>query len=156
MSVSSKNTPNGRSFRRELLRPLAGQCGSAPWPHRGLWLRPCLGFASPSLLRSATGRTNLPPSRPWTQGDFRGQAASRRGWASCSKVFPCGSDGKDSACNSGDLHWIPGSGRSPGEGNSHLLQYSCLKNPRGPRRLAGYSPQGPEELDTTEWLTLSL
>ena len=42
--------------------------------------------------------------------------------------FPGGSDGKESACNSGDLSLIPGSGRSPGEGNDNPLQYSCLEN----------------------------
>ena len=40
-----------------------------------------------------------------------------------------GSDGKGSACNAGDLGLIPGSGRSPGEGNGNPLQYSCLENP---------------------------
>ena len=39
------------------------------------------------------------------------------------------SGGKASAYNSGDLGSIPGSGRSPGEGNGYLLQYSCLGNP---------------------------
>ena len=39
----------------------------------------------------------------------------------------CSSDGKESACNAGDLGSIPGLGRSPGEGNP--LQYSCLENP---------------------------
>ena len=38
--------------------------------------------------------------------------------------FPCGSAGKESACNVGDLSLIPGLGRSPGEGNSYPLQYS--------------------------------
>ena len=42
--------------------------------------------------------------------------------------FPGGSDGKESACNVGDLGWIPGSGRSPGEGTGYPLQYSCLEN----------------------------
>ena len=42
--------------------------------------------------------------------------------------FPGGSDGKASSCNAGDLGWIPGLGRSPGEGNGHPLQYSCLEN----------------------------
>ena len=37
--------------------------------------------------------------------------------------------GKESACNSGDTVSIPGSGRSPGEGNVNPLQYSCLENP---------------------------
>ena len=43
--------------------------------------------------------------------------------------FPGGSDIKASASNAGDLGSIPGSGRSPGEGNSNPLQYSCLENP---------------------------
>ena len=42
--------------------------------------------------------------------------------------LPGGSDGKESPCNAGDLGLIPGSGRSPGEGNSNPLQYSCLEN----------------------------
>ena len=42
--------------------------------------------------------------------------------------FPGSSGGKKSACNSGDPGPIPGSGRSPGEGNGHPLQYSCLEN----------------------------
>ena len=41
----------------------------------------------------------------------------------------CGSAGKESACNTGDLGLIPGSGRSPGEGNGYLLQHSCLEHP---------------------------
>ena len=36
---------------------------------------------------------------------------------------------KASACNGGELDLIPGSGRSPGEGNGNPLQYSCLENP---------------------------
>ena len=44
--------------------------------------------------------------------------------------FPGGTDGKESACNAGDLGSIPGLGRSPGEGNRNPLQYSCLKNLR--------------------------
>ena len=44
------------------------------------------------------------------------------------KGFPGGSDGKESACNAGDLDLIPRLGRSPGEGNGYPLQYSCLKN----------------------------
>ena len=43
--------------------------------------------------------------------------------------FPSGSDGKESACNAGDLGSIPGSGRAPGEGKGYLLHYSCLENP---------------------------
>ena len=42
--------------------------------------------------------------------------------------FPGGSDGKETACNAGDSGSIPGSGRSPGEGNGNPLQYSSLEN----------------------------
>ena len=42
--------------------------------------------------------------------------------------FLCGSAGKESACNAGELGLIPGLGRSPGEGNSYPLQYSGLEN----------------------------
>ena len=44
--------------------------------------------------------------------------------------FPCGSAGKESACNAGDLGLIPGLGRSLGEGKSCPLQYSGLENSR--------------------------
>ena len=44
-------------------------------------------------------------------------------------LFPGGSEVKASACNAGDMGLIPGSGRSPGEGNGNPLQYSCLENP---------------------------
>ena len=44
-------------------------------------------------------------------------------------VFSGGSEVKVSAFSAGDLGSIPGSGRSPGEGNGNPLQYSCLENP---------------------------
>ena len=53
----------------------------------------------------------------------KGKGFCRDCWASL-----CGSDGKESACNAGDLGLIPGSGRSPGEGNGYPLQYACLEN----------------------------
>ena len=43
--------------------------------------------------------------------------------------FPGGSDGKESAYNTGDQGSIPGSGRSPGKVNDNALHYSCLENP---------------------------
>ena len=68
--------------------------------------------------------------------------------------FPCGSDGKQSACNARDPDSIPGLGRFPGEGNSYPLQYSCLGNSmdRGSWQ-ATYSPWGRQESDKTERLT---
>ena len=42
--------------------------------------------------------------------------------------FPSDSNGAESACNAVDSGLIPGSGRSPGEGNGYSLQYSCVEN----------------------------
>ena len=69
--------------------------------------------------------------------------------------FPGGSDGKESACNLRDPDSIPGSGRSPGEGNGNPFQYSCLENPMD-RRVWRATAYGVTESDTTELLILSL
>ena len=62
--------------------------------------------------------------------------------------FPCGSAGKESACNAGDLGLIPGLGRSPGEGKGDPLQYS------GPENSMDF--HGVAESDTTKRLSLHL
>ena len=67
--------------------------------------------------------------------------------------FPGGSDGKESACNGGDLGLILGSQRSPGGGHGNPLEYSCLENPHRQRSLAGYSPWGRKESDMSEQLS---
>ena len=66
--------------------------------------------------------------------------------------FPGGSDGKESACNMGDLGLIPRLGRSSGGGPGNSLQYSCLENPCGQRSLEGYSTWSHKESDRTEQL----
>ena len=65
---------------------------------------------------------------------------------------PGGSKGKESACKAADLGLIPGSGRSPGEGNGNPFQYSCLEDPmdRGTWRAIVH---GVAESDITEQLT---
>jgi len=57
---------------------------------------------------------------------------------------------KESTCSEGDLGSIPGLGRSPGEGNSYPLEYSCLENStdRGAWQATGHG--GLKDLDTTE------
>ena len=71
--------------------------------------------------------------------------------------FPDGSAGKESACNAGDtgdVGSIPGSGRSPEEGNGNLLQYSCLENPmdRGAWRATVYRvAKSWKKLSTQAW-----
>ena len=64
--------------------------------------------------------------------------------------FPGGSDGKESACNAGDLGSIPVLGRSPGRGHGNPHQYPRLENPQGQRSLVGYSPWGCKEWDMTK------
>ena len=67
--------------------------------------------------------------------------------------FPGGSDNNESDFNAGDPGLIPRLGRSPGEGNDHPLQYSCLENSMDRERsLAGYSPWSHKQSDKTEWL----
>ena len=72
-----------------------------------------------------------------------------KGWTG----FPVGSVVMNPSVNGGDegdMDLIPGSGRSPGGGQGNPLQSSCLENPHGQRSLAGYSPWGHKESDTTE------
>ena len=60
---------------------------------------------------------------------------------------------KNPSANAGDMGSIPGSGRSPGEGNDNPLQCSCVENPIDKRSLVGFSLWGHKELDTTKQLT---
>ena len=64
--------------------------------------------------------------------------------------LPCCLDGKESACNEGDLDFIPGSRRFPGEGNDNPLHYSCLENSMD--RGVWWS-MGSQRSDMTEQLT---
>ena len=60
---------------------------------------------------------------------------------------------KAASYNAGDPYSIPESGRFPGEGNGHPLQYSCLENPMdGQRSLVGYSPWGSQKV-RHDWAT---
>ena len=59
--------------------------------------------------------------------------------------FPCGSAGKESACNAEDLDSTPGLGRSPGEGKGNPLQYPVLVN-----SMDCNNPWGHKELETTK------
>ena len=56
--------------------------------------------------------------------------------------FPGGSDIKESACTAEDPGLIPGSRRSPGEGNGNSLQYSCLEKPMDSGGLQSTEMQG--------------
>ena len=97
------------------------------------------------LLRVACGGDE--GQKEVTRVETRPQETSihiRRGRGS-----PGGSAGKGSICNAGDLGSIPGSGRSPGEGNGYPVQYCGLENPMD------CIVHGVAEMDTTERLSLS-
>ena len=83
--------------------------GGSEWPPETFWL-----VLVSSLLRGC---------------GFTHELGNLKGSICRSELFPGGSEVKVSACNAGDLGSIPGSGRSPGEGNGNPLQYSCLENP---------------------------
>ena len=62
-----------------------------------------------------------------------------------SKGFPGGLVVKNLPANAGDADLIPGSVRSPGEGNGNPLQYSCLGKSHQQKNLAGYTVQGGQQ-----------
>ena len=67
--------------------------------------------------------------------------------------FPGGSAGKGSACNAGDLGSIPGLGEDPLEGMATRSSTLACWIAMDKGSLAGYSPWGHKESDTTEWLS---
>ena len=104
---------------------MAGAVMGLPLDLPGIYIFSLLSFSEfwlgnkyPTLSLSVHAK-----SCPW------GQDLCYRSQVSMYGGFLGGSEGKASACNAGDLGLIPGSGRSPGEGNGNPLQYSCLENP---------------------------
>ena len=71
----------------------------------------------------------------------------------CISCLPRGSDGKESTCSTEDLGWIPGSGRSPGEANSYLLQHSWWRSPWTVEPGGLHSLVGCKKLEVTERLS---
>ena len=78
------------------------------------WLSACMWFFTRSYTWYVTMEMRI-----------REESSKEKEWLG----FPGGSDDEVSAHNAGDRGSIPGSGRSPGEGNGNPHQYSCLKNP---------------------------
>ena len=76
-------------------------------------------------IRNKT-QSELELSNPVT---FKGHFETYLVLVFCFRGFPCGSAGRESACNAGDPGLTPGLGRSPGEGKGYPLQYSGLENP---------------------------
>ena len=119
-----------------------------PWVRKIPWRRAWL--STPVLLPGKFhGQRSLTGCRPWGHKEW--DMTEQLNWTelnwsdireddsvikrtrilinATSLDFPGGSEGKVSAYNAGDMGSIPGTGRSPGEGNGNPLQYSCLENP---------------------------
>ena len=94
-----------------------------------------LGWEDPVEKEMAIHSNILAWRIPWTEGPGRLQSRGYRSGTRLNHDHHCRTGllwwlrGKESACNAGDPSLIPGSGRSPGEGNGYPLQYSCLENP---------------------------
>ena len=100
-----------------LLSLLHWQADSLPLRHLGnrcSTVGPCL-----SILHTEVSPSSIPGS---------GRSAGDRRPTPVFLGFPCGSAGKESACNAGDLGSIPGLGRCSGEGKGYPFQYSGLEN----------------------------
>ena len=95
-----------------------------PFPSPGDLPNPGIEPGSPAL--EADALTSEPPGKV-----FSNESALHIRWPKYWGFLglPGGSEVKASASNAGDPGSIPGSGRSPGEGNGKPLQYSCLENP---------------------------
>ena len=92
------------------------------------WVR-SLGWEDPLEKKMATHSSILAWKIPWTEEPGGLQTTDSVPLPSAIlEGFPGGSEGKASACNVGDPGSIPGSGRSPREGNGNPLQYCCLEN----------------------------
>ena len=88
------------------------------------------GIKPASLMSPALAGGFFITSASWdTAGSCSPYSVKNNTYFTFWEGFPGSSDGKESACNGGHPGSIPGLGRSLGEGNGNLLQYSCLENP---------------------------
>ena len=119
---------------------------------------PNLGFPSSTPWDTEPSASRL--SGGWPQETSIKNGAVRLGLKTANKRcavkqadFPGGSGANNLPANAGGVGFIPGSGRSPGEGNDHPLQYSCLGNPVD-RGVWWATVHGvAKELVVTKWLS---
>ena len=138
----------------ELLKPILGSgwkwYSKRSTEHDQVKWQPTKGETTHSSLKAIPETAfsqHKPKNLRWGRGCQREGRREGRWDAACNKHFPCAwscakdlhthfpiyssppsSAGKRSICNAGDPVLIPGSGRSPGEGNGYPFQYSCLEN----------------------------
>ena len=124
----------GGSLRKKPGHP-PQHCCSSVWGRRGLLrvvIRPvkCTLSSTPLEMRIPRPWSHLRRYSKQTPSSWPGRnGVNYFRPPQCPTGLPLRLSGTHSACNAGDLGSIPGSGRSPGEGNGSPLQYSCLGNP---------------------------
>jgi len=142
------------SLRRGHTSPLVASCFGQTMTLAGTWCQLAAAVAKALTSCMQRGVILLPrklqqPGTPHSHMVFGAPLNSAIPSHTDHMDFPGGSDGKESACNAGDLGLIPGLGRSPGGGHGNPLQYSCLENPHG--HLVCQVPYGyPEHRSTSE------
>ena len=114
----------------------SGECGWMPWlSRRHLSGGGAQGKELLPMLMTSCRETKSPGIKrnQWHNAVVGSPLGERPRWiwgrVSAKDGFPGALDSKESAWNTGDPGLMPGSGRSPGEGNGYPLQYSCLENP---------------------------
>ena len=91
----------------------------------------CIGEGNGNPLQCSCLESPRDGGAWWAAVSGVAQSRTRLKRLSKGESFPCGSAGKESTCNVGDLGSIPGLGRYPGEGKGYPLQYSGLENSMG-------------------------
>ena len=120
-----KTVPGGSDGKSVCLR--CGRPGLDPWVGKIPWRR--RWQSTPVLLPGKShGQRSLVGYSPWGRKELDTTERLHFHFLSTTWGFSGGSDGKESACNVGDLGLIPGSGRSHRDGNLYPLQYSWLEN----------------------------
>ena len=128
------------------LEPGLSGCGIRAYLLCGMWDLPGPGMEPESLALAGRFLFTAPRGKS-KQLIFVSVSFKYNSFTLLCEGFPGGSDGKK-ICLQCRRPWLdPGSGRSPGEGNSNPFQYSCLEN-------SVVRPWGCKESDTTERLTL--
>ena len=114
---------------------LPGKLKIRMWLHASGWVdfrcRYFLIYKSHMKLKSVSCISTEPSGKPMSSNRWFNKKETMKTKNSVYETCPGGSDGKESACDVGDLGSTPGSGRSPGDANDNPLQYSGLENPMG-------------------------